>query len=104
MAEREVLYKGLANVKTESRAAPGKLYLTSESIIHQPNEAFDDKIEIKLEEIARVSGKKTKFFGLEILANLIEVELNDGTVYQFVVNRQKKWLGAISKLLGERLK
>ncbi|EUJ21605.1 hypothetical protein ACRW9N_10255 [Listeria aquatica] len=104
MAEREVLYKGLANVKTESKAAPGKLYLTSDSIIHQPNEAFDDKIEIKLEEIARFSGKKTKFFGLAVLANLIEIELNDGTVYQFVVNRQKKWLGAISKQLGERSK
>ncbi|WP_099223683.1 hypothetical protein [Listeria costaricensis] len=98
----DVLYKGRANVKDGFKAYPGVLFLTHDLLIHKPSDYFDPEINLHWQDIAQISGVKTKILGKEMLSNLLKVEMKNGTTYQFVVNKQKKWLEAIEDLLEQR--
>ncbi|WP_088809258.1 MULTISPECIES: GRAM domain-containing protein [Listeria] len=101
MEQLDVVYKGLANLKMNFKAVPGKLYLTPTKLVHQPNEYFDEELVISFDDVAKIRGVKTKIFGKEVIPNIIEIQLKNGDTYQFVVNKQKKWLEAITKLFSE---
>ncbi|EIA21647.1 hypothetical protein KKC_00225 [Listeria fleischmannii subsp. coloradonensis] len=101
MEQLEVVYKGLANLKMNFKAVPGRLYLTSTNFVHKPNEYFDEELILPFEKIAKIRGVKTKIFGRELIPNIIEIRMFDGTVYQFVINKQKKWLAAIHHLFTD---
>ncbi|MBC1242829.1 hypothetical protein HB800_02605 [Listeria welshimeri] len=100
--ELEVIHKGLANAKNGFKAVPGKLYLTATYIVHKPNDYFDKEINIPLNRVAKIRGVHTKILGKEMLSNILEVDMISGVKYQFVVNKQKKWLEAVANVLESR--
>ncbi|EAE7926012.1 hypothetical protein ABE964_000715 [Listeria monocytogenes] len=100
--ELEVIHKGLANAKNGFKAVPGKLYLTATNIVHKPNDYFDEEINIPLNRVAKIRGVRTKILGKELLSNILEIDMISGVKYQFVVNKQKKWLEAVSEVLESR--
>lgn len=100
--ELEVIHKGLANAKNGFKAVPGKLYLTKTYIVHKPNDYFDEEINIPLDRVRQIRGRRTKILGKELLSNLLEIEMISGIKYQFVVNKQKKWLEAVANVLESR--
>lgn len=99
--ELEVIHKGLANAKNGFKAVPGKLYLTATYIVHKPNDYFDEEINIPLNRVAKFGVSAPKL-GKELLSNILEIDMISGVKYQFVVNKQKKWLEAVSEVLESR--
>ncbi|MBA3924758.1 GRAM domain-containing protein [Listeria rustica] len=98
----DVVYKGLANLKNGFKPVPGKLYVTQEYLIHKPNDYFAEDVMIPFEDVRRIEGVMTKILGRDMLSNLLEVETNEGHIFQFVINKQKKWLAALEEVLAER--
>lgn len=100
--ELEVIHKGLANAKNGFKAVPGKLYLTKTYIVHKPNDYFDEEINIPLDSVRKIRGVRTKILGKALVPNILEIDMISGEKYQFVVNKQKKWLEAVAKVLESR--
>ncbi|EUJ26679.1 GRAM domain-containing protein [Listeria cornellensis] len=98
----DVVYKGLANLKNGFKPVPGKLYVTKDYLIHKPNDYFAEDIMIPFEDVMRIEGVMTKILGRDMLSNLLEVETKEGHKFQFVINKQKKWLMALEQILMER--
>lgn len=98
----DVIYKGLANLKNGFKPVPGKLFITETYLIHKPNDYFAEDLTIPFHDIARIEGAMTKVLGRNMLSNLLDVETKSGKKYQFIINKQKKWLAAIEKVLATR--
>ncbi|MBC6309571.1 hypothetical protein HCJ66_08375 [Listeria sp. FSL L7-1582] len=98
----DVVYKGLANLKNGFKPVPGKLYVTQEYLIHKPNDYFAEDVMIPFEDVTRIEGVMTKILGRDMLSNLLEVETKEGHIFQFVINKQKKWLAVLEEVLTER--
>lgn len=98
----DVVYKGLANLKNGFKPVRGKLYVTQDYLIHKPNDYFSEDVMIPFEDVARIEGVMTKILGRDMLSNLLEVETKEGHTFQFVINKQKKWLAALERVLTER--
>ncbi|MBC2367344.1 hypothetical protein HBP99_01810 [Listeria booriae] len=98
----DVIYKGLANLKNGFKPVPGKLFITATYLIHKPNDYFTEDLTIPFDGIVRIEGAMTKVLGRDMLSNLLNVETKDGKQYQFIINKQKKWLAALEQVLATR--
>ncbi|EUJ23776.1 hypothetical protein HB852_06310 [Listeria grandensis] len=98
----DVVYKGLANLKNGFKPVPGKLFITEEYLIHKPNDYFVEEVTIPFTDVVRIEGVMTKILGRDMLSNLLEIETKEGHKFQFVVNKQKKWLEAMEQVLTKR--
>ncbi|AQY50595.1 hypothetical protein PWEIH_08826 [Listeria weihenstephanensis FSL R9-0317] len=98
----DVIYKGLANLKNGFKPVPGRLFITKEYLIHKPNDYFAEEVTIPFADITRVEGVMTKILGRDMLSNILEIETKEGHTFQFIVNRQKKWLEIMAQVLADR--
>ncbi|WP_102029202.1 GRAM domain-containing protein [Salirhabdus sp. Marseille-P4669] len=95
-----VVKEGMANIFKGKEGVGGKLYLTTDKVIHKAHKMNVQRgtVEINLEDIESIDVYNNKVLGLPI-KNGLQIKDKSGSVYKFVVYKREEWVQAIEEQL-----
>lgn len=99
--ERDVLRQAPANLQCGMEAVGGRLILTADALLFQP-QAFDVRtrsLSIPLRQIVAMQPCWTRLLGLVPIApTALAVHVSDGNAYRFVIGKREQWMATIASV------